>query len=392
MKKLLAVMVVVMLTMASGAAQMTPGYVPEFTNASGAVTNSALFQLNNNVGIGTTAPLAMLHVVSGTAVAGMIDAYSGSPTTSLGALPMVSRAARGTAASPSGVKANDYIGGLGARAYGATKFTNGWRAAVLLRADQDWTDTAQGTNIAFGVTAPNTAAQMTAMTLTSGGALGIGTNTPDSLLTVVGPIHSTSGGFKFPDGSTQASAAANVTSGSGLIATVTNGTATLGIDTSVLQSRVSGSCPNGAISQINQSGTVQCVSVSGTAASVPVIVAQTSFAGSYGAGASNTIFTADEDAFYRVSVYMNATTPLATCSSSPCAGEAITVQWNDGLSTTALVTANCNLQTPCGSSAVTPMWVKNGQAITAYGQSYGAGTAPSNGGYNAYVLVEKLKK
>ena len=202
-------------------------------------------------------------MVSPTAVASLIDAYSGSSTTSLGALPLVSRAARGTPGSPSAVKTNDYLGGLGARAYTGSTFTGGWRAAVLLRADQDWSDTAQGTNITFGVTAPNTTAQKQVMWLTSGGALGIGINTPDSLLTVAGPIHSTSGGFKFPDGSTQTSAAANVTSGSGLISNVTSGVATLGVDTSVLQSRVNGSCPSGAISQIDQNGSVTCVSMSG---------------------------------------------------------------------------------------------------------------------------------
>jgi len=124
---------------------------------------------------------------------------------------------------------------------------------------------------------------------------------------------------------------------------------------------------------------------------VPVIVAQTSFTGSYGLGAAQNIFTADEDAFYRVSVYMNTAT-AGTCASTPCASEAVTLQWNDGISTSALAMANCNLVTPCGSSATTPIWVKSGQVISAYGQSYGSGSAPTGGTYNAYVLVEKLKK
>jgi hypothetical protein len=139
------------------------------------------------------------------------------------------------------------------------------------------------------------------------------------------------------------------------------------------------------MSAVNANGTVVCGTIGsgGTLASVPVIVAQTSFTGSYGLGAANTIYTADENAFYRVSVYMNVPT-TGVCGAAPCAGEAITLQWNDGVSTTALATANCNL--------VTPMWVASGQTITAYGQSYGTGTAPTGGGsYNAYVLVEKLK-
>jgi hypothetical protein len=92
---------------------------------------------------------------------------------------------------------------------------------------------------------------------------------------------------------------------------------------------------------------------------------------------------------------MNVQTP-GTCSTPPCQGEAITVQWNDGISTTAINTtqvtpANCNLVTPCGSTMVIPVWVKSGQSISAFGQSWGSGSAP--GGtpmYKAYVLVEQL--
>jgi len=123
-----------------------------------------------------------------------------------------------------------------------------------------------------------------------------------------------------------------------------------------------------------------------------VIVAQTSFTGVYGLGnTTNAIYTATADGFYRVSVYMNVAT-AGTCGTTPCSGETITVQWNDGVSTTSLITANCNLVTPCGSSAVVPIWVKSGQTIFAYGQAYGSGTAPTGGSYNAYVLVEQLKK
>lgn len=47
----------------------------------------------------------------------------------------------------------------------------------------------------------------------SGGAVGIGTLTPDELLTVAGVIQSTDGGFKFPDGTLQITASRWVTSG-----------------------------------------------------------------------------------------------------------------------------------------------------------------------------------
>lgn len=58
---------------------------------------------------------------------------------------------------------------------------------------------------------------------TSNGYVGIGTNTPDQMVTVAGAIHSTTGGFVFPDGSKllTAPAAASVVSGNLLLAAST---------------------------------------------------------------------------------------------------------------------------------------------------------------------------
>ena len=65
MKKLLAMVLVVVL-MAVAAVGQTAGYVPEFTNSSGSLANSAIFQLGSNIGIGTASPLFNLHVTSTT--------------------------------------------------------------------------------------------------------------------------------------------------------------------------------------------------------------------------------------------------------------------------------------------------------------------------------------
>ncbi len=206
--------------------------------------------------------------------------------------------------------------------------------------------------------------------ITDAGRVGIGTNAPAYPLSVNGVVESLTGGFRFPDGTTQSTAAVGG-GGGGVTITSPDNSITVG-GTSTAPTL-----------QINQSG------FSGVL-KVPVVVANTNFTGAFGLGTTHTIYTALADGFYRVSVYMNVQT-AGSCSSAPCLGESITVQWNDGISTTALATANCNLVTVCGSSSVTPVWVKSGQAISAYGQSYGTGVAPGGSPlYKAYVLVEQL--
>lgn len=77
------------------------------------------------------------------------------------------------------------------------------------------------------------------MRVTSNGNVGIGLNNPGSLLTVAGLIQSTSGGFRFPDGTTQTTAATGgggggtitgVTAGTGLSGGGTTGNVTLNLN------------------------------------------------------------------------------------------------------------------------------------------------------------------
>ena len=274
---------------------------------------------------------------------------------------------------PTALQNGDVIGQYGWLGRGATGYQTGAAAQIAAGAAETWTDSTGAGYLAFK-TRPSgtTGAPTERLRIISTGNVGIGTTTPGQKLEVNGSIklsQNSGGTLIFADNSVQTTAAVPVvfTSPDGSLA-------------------VGGTAAAPTIS-VNPAA----IGAGGTLVSVPVIVAQTSFTGSYGLGTVNPIYTANQDAFYRVSVYMNVGT-TGTCGTAPCAGEAITVQWNDGVSTTALATANCNLVTPCSSSVVTPVWVKSGQAITAYGQNYGAGTAPTGGSYNAYVLVEMLKK
>jgi hypothetical protein len=169
------------------------------------LANSAIFQTPvGRVGINTTSPQAPFHVMAGETPGAFFDVYSGDSF--LGALPAVYRAARGTSFTPTAVQVDDILGGLAVRGYGATKFSGG-RGQVMFRAAENWTDAANGTYLAFA-TEPLGASTIASerMRITPAGNVGIGTTSPGQLLSVAGTIESTTGGFKFPNGTTQTTA------------------------------------------------------------------------------------------------------------------------------------------------------------------------------------------
>lgn len=78
---------------------------------------------------------------------------------------------RGSPASPSASQADDLLAFLGAHGYGATGFSSGSRALVGEYAAQNWTDSAQGTYIAFGTTANNTTSRVERMRIAQDGEI-----------------------------------------------------------------------------------------------------------------------------------------------------------------------------------------------------------------------------
>ena len=111
----------------------------------------------------------------------LIDAY-GSPSG-----PYLSfRQARGTASTPTATQLNNDVGVIAFRGRGATSWGTD-RGYIIGRATQNWTDTAQGISILFGVTPNNSVSPAIKMVLDSNGWLSVNNNTnPQAPLDVNG--------------------------------------------------------------------------------------------------------------------------------------------------------------------------------------------------------------
>jgi hypothetical protein len=171
--------------LASGASAQAPGgagsanYIGLFSDAT-TLVNSVIYQTPaGSVGVNTTTPQAGFHAVSTASPVAFYDVYSNA----LGALPVVYRAARGTPASPGAVQANDILGGLAVRGYGATGFTQG-RGQVMFKAAENWTDAANGTYLQFTTTPIGSTVWVERMRISPNGYVGIGASTPQFPLDV----------------------------------------------------------------------------------------------------------------------------------------------------------------------------------------------------------------
>ena len=165
---------------------VTPGRITKFSNSK-TVEDSVMYEDagTGSIGLGTTTPAARLHVFNGTSPGVNVPSSFAFLTSGTGTVANRSGWADGNKVT--------YLGTTGTLNYG--EFST-----------YDY-GSSQGFNLVLNA---------------SGGNVGIGTTTPGEKLSVVGKIESTSGGFKFPDGTTQATAA---TSGGGGTATDLNCTA-----------------------------------------------------------------------------------------------------------------------------------------------------------------------
>jgi hypothetical protein len=139
---------------------------------------------SDKVGIGTTAPVTELHVVSQTATVNLrgltVDHYTNDANAAL----LTARKARGTLAAPLAVQNGDFIVNLFPMAYDGTQFINPGR----IRFQVDGAVSAGNTPIAFQVLTGSNASGVERLRVTSTGDVGIGTSVPAQKLHVVGNL------------------------------------------------------------------------------------------------------------------------------------------------------------------------------------------------------------
>jgi Chaperone of endosialidase len=161
-------------------------YMNFATTANGTTgnVNRMTINSNGNVGIGIFGAQANLEVsnANNPAQANAIvlsSSYAANANASL----FIGRKARGTLAAPTAVLSGDTLAGFIGQGYGATAFSPG-RGGIIIQATQNWTDTAQGTQLNFNTTATGTITPSTKMVVDPFGNVGIGSQNPGASLDV----------------------------------------------------------------------------------------------------------------------------------------------------------------------------------------------------------------
>lgn len=129
----------------------------------------------------------IMHVAGADSVSPRIlfDSYGNTPVFSF-------RRAQGTAALPSAVTSDLNIVSITAFGYGSTGYSSATRATFNAFAQENWTDTAQGTGFRFLTTGVGTTTIAERMRITGNGLVGISTTTPSANLDVTGNVNVTS--------------------------------------------------------------------------------------------------------------------------------------------------------------------------------------------------------
>ncbi len=170
---------------------------------------TGLTQTNSgNVGIGTTNPLAKLHIAGTGQTVGRFTAYSSTYSDYQGEPAFDFQKSHSDSLGTVAVTQDGED--LGSFYFDGVKnsVTPAFRTAAYIRVFQNGASSASDVPADFAFfTSDGTTSAQERLRITKSGNVGIGTTSPDQKLTVTGTIHSTTGGIEFPDGTTQTTAA-----------------------------------------------------------------------------------------------------------------------------------------------------------------------------------------
>lgn len=127
-------------------------------------------------------PAVNLHVQRPTAATMLFaDGYNAS---NVSGPTLSTRSARGPATAPTPSQTGDMLGAVNFRGYAPSGWAASSRAAIFGYAEENYTDTAQGSSLTFETTAPGTLSRTFKLIVTGTGNIGIGTPTPTTKLHV----------------------------------------------------------------------------------------------------------------------------------------------------------------------------------------------------------------
>jgi trimeric autotransporter adhesin len=133
------------------------------------------------VGIGTSSPGENLDITEDGGNAGLsMSTYASSTAASY----IMGRKARGSMASPTAALLDDPIMTITGRGYGTTSFPSSSTGRFGIFAAENYTDSAQGTYIAFETTPTGSTTRSERLRITSSGNIGIGTTAPNRALQI----------------------------------------------------------------------------------------------------------------------------------------------------------------------------------------------------------------